>query len=277
MSKDSDDLIRRGLEERARQREGRASPLENLQGLPRDLAAILEMGRAAEAKAARCNEFYSGITSALVEFERVEKARLSEIAFTFPADREKHLKQAVAQKRKEILAVSGLAADRERVRGELAELKAKAVGVRAMYADPVVVLTRGEITSEKAQRYRDALRNSGPVEIRAMLETAISTNDRSLAAALFSRLDALPDDDRRHVGISKKDVALILAGPESRGALAACDNVSLLADKVEMTAAQTEGREIPSDTRIAIGLRERDLARDIENITNNSEPKDAAE
>jgi hypothetical protein len=274
MSKDSDDLIRRGLENRARQREGRASPLENLQGLPRDLAAILEMGRVAETKAARCTEFYAGITSALVDFERVEKARLSEIAFTFPADREKHLKQAIAQKRKELLAISGPAADRERIRGELAELKAQAIGVRAMYADPVVVLTRGEITSEKAQRYRDALRNSGPVEIRAMLETAVSTNDRSLAAACFSRMDALGDDERKHVGVSKKDVALILAGPESRGALAACDNIALQADKIEITAARTEGREIPSDTRIAIGLRERDLARDIEKISNNSEPKE---
>jgi hypothetical protein len=276
MTKDSDELLRRGLENRARQREGRASPLENLQGLPRDLAAILELGRLAETKAARCTEFYAGITSALVEFERVEKARLSEIAFTFPADREKHLKQAIAQKRKELLAISGLAADRERIRGELAELKAKAVAARAMWADPVVVLTRGEITSasERAQRYRDALRNSGPVEIRAMLETAVSTNDRSLAAACFSRMDALSDDDRKHVGVSKKDVALILAGPEARGAVAACDNISLLADKVAMTAAQTEGREIPSDTRIAIGMRERDLARDIENIANNSESKE---
>jgi hypothetical protein len=256
------DKIERGLASYESRRRGDPSPLSHLPALVGllSLTAIQDFGAEAVRRYTRISEYHDSIPAALDAFRAAEEQRFAGIGFRSKADREHALDQSVAAERHRLLNIAGLAADRERIRGELRDQKAKAEAVRALWSDPIALLVRQHASTEKASRWRSAVAASGPNEIRALLESAVATGDRDLAAACFSRLDAMPVEDRKHVGVSKAEVADMLCGEMCDRAMLTCDAIALLSDRVDYRARELAGDAISSAEKIDIGSRALTLA-----------------
>lgn len=82
----------------------------------------------------------------------------------------------------------------------------------ALYASPVVVLSRQGLGSAERSAYQMQVASAGPTELANLVTFAIATQNRALGAALLSALDAMPARSRP---FSAQELADKLCGDES--------------------------------------------------------------
>jgi hypothetical protein len=76
------------------------------------------------------------------------------------------------------------------------ELATQAEAQRDMWDSPVKVLARQGLGLQQRSEYHVQLRDAGPAEVAHIGQLAVGTSNAVLAAAVLSRLDALPSKDR---------------------------------------------------------------------------------
>lgn len=92
----------------------------------------------------------------------------------------------------------------------------------ALYASPVVVLSRQGLGSAERSAYQMQVASAGPTELANLATFAIATQNRALGAALLSALDAMPARSRP---FSAQELADKLCGEETRAILASVEAV----------------------------------------------------
>lgn len=92
----------------------------------------------------------------------------------------------------------------------------------ALYASPVVVLSRQGLGSPERSAYQMQVASAGPTELTNLATFAIATQNRALGAALLSALDAMPARSRP---FSAQELADKLCGEETRAILASVEAV----------------------------------------------------
>lgn len=124
----------------------------------------------------------------------------------------------------------------------------------ALWASPVIVLSRAGLgTPERSDFLRQA-QGSGPAELRSLAQWAASTGNRVLGAALVSIVDRMPRKDRP---FSSHDLARALVGEETDKMLAAIASVrGAVQDTINKNRAFTNGRTNPLDA-VKAALRNR--------------------
>lgn len=76
------------------------------------------------------------------------------------------------------------------------ELQTQAEAQQGMWDSPVKVLARQGLGTGQRSEFHVQLRDAGPAEVAHIGQLAVSTSNAVLAAAVLSRLDALPSKDR---------------------------------------------------------------------------------
>lgn len=87
-------------------------------------------------------------------------------------------------------------AELDRMLKDAGPAHAQLVAQRPYYDSPVKVLSRAALGDARRTAYLQQLVNAGPAELGHMAQVAVGTKNEALAAAVLSRLDALPTKDR---------------------------------------------------------------------------------
>jgi hypothetical protein len=256
-------------------------PLSNLKGAPATSGDLNELAAQIELAASRVGEIAEGFERAVEDFttrKRAELARLGRSAdergVTTDSlgddQRGRMLREAVRAERRRLLEVG--VDDRERLASGIREKSARIAAVADMWADPVAILKRATLGSERADRFRRDLESSGPVEVENALRHAVLTGDRDLAAAALQRVDAMPRASRDSVRISRREVAENLVAEEWTRARRNILVAEIGAESAAVALAGVEGRDVPSSRKIALGLKRRELSA----LSGEGETEDAA-
>ena len=82
--------------------------------------------------------------------------------------------------------------------------------------------------------------------------------DKDLAAACFSRIDAMPRKMRESVRVSRAEVASSLVSNTWNRANCSILGVEIAAESAEFAAAKAVGRDLRSNRKIALGLKRKE-------------------
>lgn len=91
---------------------------------------------------------------------------------------------------------------------ELADLAGRIKSAATHYRNPVQMLMRETLGSERRSRIMQQIAASGPAELASLAELAAATKDKELAAALCSRVGDMPRVDRPFSAAELADVLL---------------------------------------------------------------------
>ena len=122
-----------------------------------------------------------------------------------------------------------------------------------MYQSPAHILARHGLGTEERSRYLEQIENSGPIELGNFARHAVATRDRTLAAALMSKLDRMDTRERELSGVNRTELAKALAGEEHQNAQAAIQRVrQRVREGFARNRAFEQGK--PMNVRDKIGL-----------------------
>jgi hypothetical protein len=110
--------------------------------------------------------------------------------------------------------------DKERysdLRG-LQEAEAAVNAVAPLYESPAHMLAREGFGTEDRSRYLAQMAHSGPTEVANYAALAVNTRNKTLGAAVMSRLDAMRPEERKLAGVSRHELANVLCGQDFRRA-----------------------------------------------------------
>ncbi|HEX8341974.1 MAG TPA: hypothetical protein VF624_13795 [Tepidisphaeraceae bacterium] len=79
---------------------------------------------------------------------------------------------------------------------QLSEVKERVDGFLRVYPSPQALLGTQHLADPARTQYQNVLAHAGHAQLQTMARLAISTNNRALAAAVQTRIDTLPRDDR---------------------------------------------------------------------------------
>ncbi len=249
------DKINSGLRSRA----GKPHiPIAHLKGAPRSLSDLNELADQAQSKGKRLAELVDGVESHMEAFEARKRREFDSLPID-KAQKAKALREALKQERAHILAVGK--EERDALLADIQSLNAKIQAVKAMWADPVGILVRSSLGSEKADRYRRDMESSGPVAVEQALQQSILAGDKDLAAACFSRIDAMPRKVRESVRVSRAEVASHLVSNTWNRATRSILGVEIAAESAEFAAAKATGRDLPSTRKLSLGMKRKEWAK----------------
>ncbi len=108
---------------------------------------------------------------------------------------------------------------------ELEAIDREITATAEMYQSPAHILARHGLGTEERSRYLEQIERSGPIELGNFARHAVATRDKTLAAALMSKLDRLDTRERELSGVNRTELAKALAGEEHQNAQAAIQRV----------------------------------------------------
>lgn len=166
------------------------------------------------------------------------------------------VKDAAAKARNK--AAATLKANSDDARWEvLRELTAQAdklSATEALWASPVIVLSRAGLGTPERTDFLHQIQNAGPAELRSLAQWAASTGNRVLGAALVSVVDRMPRKDRP---FNAHALAAALVGEETDKMLAAIASIrGAVQDTINKNRAFTSGRTNPLEA-VKAALRNR--------------------
>lgn len=193
--------------------------------------------------------------------ERVAQHRASverSLAYLSPNERSSVLHRTVNGRRGEVKRDS---AEKRRAHlMEVSRISEEVANVRAHYQNPVQMLMREGLGSERRSRLTHQIEKSGPTELASLASLAASTNDRELAAALCGRIADLPRDQR---SISVLELADALIGEEHRKVTQALMEIDRLGtEAVHADSAFETGQRNPTRSIQTALMRRQEQALD---------------
>lgn len=100
----------------------------------------------------------------------------------------------------------------------LQEAEAAVNAVAPLYDSPAHILAREGFGTEDRSRYLAQMANSGPTEVANYAALAVNTGNKTLGAAVMSKLDAMRSEERKLAGVSRQELANVLCGQDHRKA-----------------------------------------------------------
>lgn len=134
------------------------------------------------------------------------------------------------------------------------KLESRAIELEPLFESPVQVLSREGLGTPERSRYHEQLSAAGPRELQNYAQWAVANGDRILAAAVLSRLDALPREQRPMMAV---DFATKVVGEEYKQTRDALRRIRLATQTaINVNRAFERGRSDPT-SKIALGLAKR--------------------
>lgn len=156
------------------------------------------------------------------------------------------------QYRRELVA--GTEKERTERLQQMAELDAEASRLTPLYQSPVQLLSRMGLGSPERSRYHDQLREAGARELQNYADWARYKGDRILAAAVLSRLDALPSKSRPFKAV---EFAASLVGEEFEQAKRAITRTRIATQRAVNANRDFERGRVDARAKISMGLARR--------------------
>jgi hypothetical protein len=151
-----------------------------------------------------------------------------------------------------------LAASSETERNErlkaLARMGEEAAALAPMFESPVQLLSRQGLGSPERTNYHAQLQQAGPRELMNYRDWALHTGDRPLAAAILSRLDTLPRDERPFKAV---EFAEAMVGDEFNNVRRGIDRINVAVQRALNANRAFERGRIDATARISMGLAQR--------------------
>lgn len=151
------------------------------------------------------------------------------------------------------LAVSSEPERIERLKA-LRALDSRAVQLEPLFENPVQMLGRVGLGSPERSRYQEQLAGAGPRELMNHAQWALAHGDKILAAAVLSRLDALPAGQRP---LRAADFAEQVVGDELKQVRDALRKVRTAAQHAINVNRDFERNRVDATAKIALGLARR--------------------
>ena len=261
---DSTDKISRGLS--AREKQIAPDPLAVYRRTPKDLDGLKQITTKAVGARERMSTLAGAISADVARFRETKAAELASMGKMVvdgvtvddigPDKRKRMLDAAVAERSK--MARQTSADERMQLRKELAGMREAVAAAKASFVDPIAVLHRQTLDSERRATIAANLDRQGPMGVKAAMQNALASGDLELAAAALDRFDHLSKSEREHISIGKQDFATALVGQEIAEAERALLAFEVAADETDLLNAEAEGKDV-SRMRLALGLKRREL------------------
>jgi hypothetical protein len=148
------------------------------------------------------------------------------------------------------------ATEKERVERlkELMEMDETVAKLEPLHASPVQMLSRVGLGSPERTNYQEQLRHAGPRELENHAKWAIARGGKILAAAVLSRLDAMPTKSRP---LNTREFAEKLVGEEFERLQSAFRRTRLAAQRAINANRDFERGQVRGVSKIALGLAAR--------------------
>lgn len=151
-------------------------------------------------------------------------------------------------------------AELDRLFKEAGPSHAQLVAQRPYYDSPVKVLSRAALGDARRTAYLQQLAHAGPAELGHMAQVAVGTRNEALAAAVLSRLDAMPTKDRP-------------VSPQALASAMQLDDYAKVREYIKLGDARlqgivlavrtwSQGKSNPLDA-VSLALRERAIERGV--------------
>jgi len=86
--------------------------------------------------------------------------------------------------------------------------------VAPLFESPAHMLAREGFGTEDRSRYLAQMTHSGPTEVANYAALAVNTRNKTLGAAVMSKLDAMRSEERKLAGVSRQELADIMCGKD---------------------------------------------------------------
>ena len=154
---------------------------------------LVELASAADANLQSAGKVIDRLQADVAEQKRRISERWKGLSIS-PSDRER---LSAEELRNSVLTIQRNAEpELDRIMKRAHELQVQAEGQRDMWDSPVKVLARQGLGTTQRSDYHLQLSNAGPAELAHLGQHAAGTKNFALAAAVLSRLDALPTNQR---------------------------------------------------------------------------------
>lgn len=146
--------------------------------------------------------------------------------------------------------------DKERIGRlrKLQELEEVATAHEPLYRNPQQLLSRASLGSPERTNYQEQLRHAGPRELENHAKWAMAHGDKILAAAVLSRIDAMPTKSRP---MNTREFAEVFVGEEFEQLQSAFRRTRLAAQRAINANRDFERGQVRGVSKIALGLAAR--------------------
>lgn len=275
--------IAAGLDAREREKNSNVIPLEILAGAPSSVAHLQAMAESLTAKRDKLVGIVANTAKHITDHRTKKQADFAEVGIiseetggglsmrtdTLGDDKRRALLEDEAKRfTKEIHKTTEK--DRASLYREIRDGAAKVRATRDSLSDPVAVLMRETRLDTDRATATAILAHSGPREVEAALQDAVLTKNKALAAAAFSRMDAMPKSARDSIRHSRNEVAEEVIGDETVKAKRFLAMLDIAEIDSDIAWAESEGRDV---ARLVVrrGLKQRELGHLLKEDSNDNE------
>jgi hypothetical protein len=252
----AENLIRKGLERRERERQGRPPDIANLVGAPRSVPALIGL----QVKTAKDRKRHAECCAAVESRMQTWRAQRERELASLPAKaRDEFMRAEAPAERKRALEEGQFSADRDRVFQEIHAANDSAMASANLFLDGLALLNAATIESDKRTRYAATLRDALPAAVSLTIETAVATGNRDLLAAAAEKAATFNKSEREQMRVNPRDAANVLLGKDLRDAKAAILLIDLYAAEVAFERAKVSDGPISSLAKLEIGLRKKEI------------------
>jgi hypothetical protein len=266
-------LVRKGLERRERERQGRPPDIASLVGAPRTVVALVDLHNKMREKRKRHREYCDAVDAHMATWRAKRERELASI----PAkQRDEFMRAEAPAERKRALEQGQFSADRNRVFDEIHAANNSAMASASLFLDALAYLNSSTIDSEKRARYASMLRDALPATVSATLETAVANGNRDLLAAAADRASSFNKGQREQMRANPRDAASVVLADDLRNAKASLLMLDLYAAEVAFERAEVQEVPISSNAKIEIGLKRKEIEAIAPELLAQPENEDAA-
>lgn len=224
--------------------------------------------------ASNLDAIYSRTLKAIERLNKDVAARKSEIANRWKTAHLDPMQKRTIEAQEIMVAIRTIRQNAEKELDALLKdagaAHSRAVAQRGFYDSPVKTLNRITLGDPKRSEYARQLETVGTAELAHLGQFAVSTGNKSLAAAIVSRLDTVPTGSRPFGSVALANAMRVDEHVKGSEAIKIADQ-RLQGILVAIRAWQSE-RSNPLNT-VSLALRERNLD---DNVLREMEASDAA-
>lgn len=221
---------------------------------PSSVTALVERAETVESQFREFNNRLARAEMALGTRLEKTRAEIENLRDTLtPDQRRQSYDKAATSIRNEVVKAS------DESRWEVLKLMARAeeeiIAVESQFASPSHILMRAGLGSEQRSRYLDQISDAGPFELQNYTAHAVATGDKTLGAAILTRLDRMNRRERELAGVNRQELANALAGAEFKNAQAAIQRIrNRFREAMANNRAFQTGKRVNVRDRIGLAL-----------------------
>jgi len=166
----------------------------------------------------------------------------------------KNANAQLAELRRRLVAESE--SQRQGILALLPEYESRVEAARELHASPIQVLSRQGLGTAERTQYQQQLAGAGPAELASTAKLALSTGDRTLAAAVLVTADR---DRKRYQQFDRAGFAESVVGPEVATMRRQLDELALSIKSMRVVNRSFEQGKSNATDKIELGLAKRKL------------------